>query len=112
MIDEAFGICKNICVYQIGFSKSVEKDLMRFRALDRVRILKEIEKQLSFEPRVETRNWKVLVNLIPPFEAVPPVWELRIGEYRAFYDVNEEERIVYVRAIRKKPPHKTTEEIL
>jgi len=26
--------------------------------------------------------------------------------------VNEEGRIVYVRAVRKKPPHKTTEDIL
>src|SRR5262245_57714943 len=101
-----------MCVYEIEFSKSVEKDLRAFRTIDRVRILKEIERQLSFEPCVETRNRKVLVNLIPPFEAVPPVWELRIGEYRAFYDVDGAERIVYVRAVRKKPPHKTTEEIL
>ena len=37
---------------------------------------------------------------------------LRIGEFRVFYDVNEAEARVMVRAIRHKPPHKTTEEIL
>ncbi len=43
---------------------------------------------------------------------VPPIWELRVGEFRIFYDVAEEERKVYVRAVRRKPPHKTTEETL
>jgi len=105
-------ICNNTCVYEIEFSRSVEKDLAGFRAFDRARILKAIEEQLSGEPCVETRNRKVLVNLIPPFEAVPPLWELRIGECRVFYDVHDTDGIVYVRAIRRKPPHKMTEEIL
>ncbi len=54
----------------------------------------------------------MLEGLAPSFEAVPPIWELRVGEYRIFYDVDEDEKKVYVRAIRRKPPHKTTEEIL
>jgi mRNA-degrading endonuclease RelE of RelBE toxin-antitoxin system len=53
-----------------------------------------------------------LVNLIPPWEAVSLIWELRVGEYRVFYDVSEVEETVYVRAIRRKPPGKRTEEIL
>jgi mRNA-degrading endonuclease RelE of RelBE toxin-antitoxin system len=52
------------------------------------------------------------VNLIPPWSEELPVWELRVGDYRIFYDVSEEEELVYVRAIRKKPPDKRTEEIL
>jgi mRNA-degrading endonuclease RelE of RelBE toxin-antitoxin system len=50
--------------------------------------------------------------LIPPWAAEPPIWELRVRGYRVFYDVSEEEKVVYVRAVRKKPPAKTTEEIL
>ena len=111
-VDRKGCICKLICVFEIEFAKSVEKDLSGFRAFDRNRILKAIEEQLSRVPCVETRNRKPLVSLIPPFEAVPPVWELRIGEYRIFYDVDENEGIVYVRALRQKPPHKTPEEIL
>ena len=38
--------------------------------------------------------------------------ELRVGEYRVFYDVDDTERLVTVRTIRRKPPHATTEEIL
>ena len=75
-------------------------------------ILEEIEIQLTHEPAVETRNRKQLVNLVPPFEVVPPVWELRIHEYRVFYDVSESERIVYIRAVRRKPAHRSTGEIL
>ena len=111
-LDRRECICNYICVFEIEFARSVEKDLSGFRAFDRNRILKAIEEQLSREPCVETRNRKALVNLIPPFEAVPPVWELRIGDYRIFYDVDEDKGIVCVRAVRRKPPHKTTEEIL
>jgi mRNA-degrading endonuclease RelE of RelBE toxin-antitoxin system len=90
----------------------VEQDLRRIQADHRSMILENIEKMLPHEPTVETRNRKQLVNLVPPFEAVPPVWELRIRDYRVFYDVSEQERIVYVRAVRRKPAHRSTGEIL
>jgi len=75
-------------------------------------ILEHIEAQLTHQPTQQTRNKKILVGLIPPWEYVEPVWELRVGEYRVFYDVDEDASIVTIRAIRHKPPHKTTEEIL
>ncbi len=96
----------------IRFASGVETDLKRLRAYDRRRVLSEIERQLGQEARRPTRNRKLLVNLVLPWTAEPPIWEPRIGEYRVFYDVSEEERTVYVRAIRRKPPGKTTEEIL
>jgi mRNA-degrading endonuclease RelE of RelBE toxin-antitoxin system len=71
-----------------------------------------IESQLANTPLTPTRNRKLLANLIPPWEAVPPVWELRVGEYRVFYDVSEQDSAVYVRAIRRKPRGKKTEDIL
>ena len=52
------------------------------------------------------------MGLVPPWEHGDPVWELRIGEYRIFYDVDEAKSTVVVRVIRHKPPHKVTEEIL
>ena len=48
---------------------------------------------------------------MPPLEHVPPIWQLRIGDHRAFYDVDEVTRVVFVRAVGRKPPHATTEEI-
>ena len=51
------------------------------------------------------------VGLGPPWDAVRPVWQFRIGDFRVFYDVDEERREVVVRAIRRKGT-KTTREIL
>lgn len=99
-------------MYRVRFAKGVEHDLRRIRADHRSLILEGIEEMLTREPTVETRNRKQLVNLVPPFEATPPVWELRIREYRVFYDVSEAENIVYVRAVRRKPAYRSTKEIL
>ena len=71
-----------------------------------------IESRLVDTPMVRTRNRKPLANLIPPWTAELPIWELRVGAYRVFYDVSEEEKVVYVRAVRRKPADTTTEEIL
>ena len=99
-------------VYQLRFARDVAADLKKLTAYHRRRILDAMEEQLGVEPTRATRNRKVLVNLVPPWTAEPPIWELRVGEHRIFYDVSEAERIVYVRAIRRKPPGQTTEEIL
>jgi mRNA-degrading endonuclease RelE of RelBE toxin-antitoxin system len=99
-------------VYAIEVASGVLADLARLRAFDRRRILDAIEAPLSTEPARATRHRKVLVGLVPPFEALSPVWQLSIGEYRVFYDVSAEDRKVYVRAVRRKPAHTTTEEIL
>jgi mRNA-degrading endonuclease RelE of RelBE toxin-antitoxin system len=94
------------------FIISYAEDLTTFRAYDRKQLLDQIEQQLSHEPTHETRNKKMLRGLTPPWEHVQPIWELRINEYRVFYDADEVAGQVVVRAVRRKPPHKTTEEIL
>jgi len=99
-------------VYAIRFAVDVVKDLRRLSAFRRKIILEGIETQLSYEPTSPTKNRKLLVNLVPPWDAVPPIWELRVQEYRVFYDVAEEEKLVYVRAIRRKSPGRRTGEIL
>jgi len=74
--------------------------------------LDSIDDQLKYEPTVLTRNRKFLFGLVPPWEYVEPIWELRVGEYHVFYDVNEEMSVVKIRAIRHKPPHMKTEAIV
>lgn len=105
-------ICKHIAVFSIEIGRSALEEIGALRAFDGRQILAAIEKELSHEPTKATRRRKILPGLKPPFEAIPPIWELRVGEYRVFYDVSEEEKKVFVRAVRRKPPHKTTEEIL
>jgi len=98
--------------YTIDYAEGVGGDLSNLRAYERKNVLDAIDKQLLHEPTRQTKNRKILVGLIPPWEHVPPVWELRIGAYRVFYDVDEETSTVTIRAVRYKPLHKTTEEIL
>jgi mRNA-degrading endonuclease RelE of RelBE toxin-antitoxin system len=43
---------------------------------------------------------------------VAPIWELRVGDYRVFYDVSAAESVVYVRAVRRKRRGTKTEDIL
>ncbi|MEE8177642.1 MAG: type II toxin-antitoxin system RelE/ParE family toxin [Acidobacteriota bacterium] len=99
-------------MYKITYSEGVADDLGRLRANQRAQILDRVEVQLRQEPTQQTRNRKIIVGLVPPWDHFDPVWELRIGAYRVFYDVDEAESTVIIRAIRHKPPHKRTEEIL
>lgn len=93
-------------------SAEVEEDLKKIRAYHRNQIVDAIEEQLAYTPETPTKNRKLLENLIPPWKSVPPIWELRVGEYRVFYDVTPTESVVYVRAIRRKPRQAKTEDIL
>jgi mRNA-degrading endonuclease RelE of RelBE toxin-antitoxin system len=99
-------------VFEIRFAESVEDDLRKIQIYYRNRIVDSIEEQLTHEPETATRNRKLLENLTPPWQKVAPVWELRVGDYRVFYDVSATESVVYVRAVRKKPPGTKTEDIL
>ena len=99
-------------MYKIEYAEGITDDLAKLRAYDRKRILDRLEKRLNYEPTKKTKNRKPLPGLIPPWEYIEPVWELRVGEYRVFYDVDEHSSLVMIRAIRHKPLHKTTEEIL
>lgn len=105
-------ICNNICVYEIRFAVGVARDLGAMRAAERKRILEGIRRRLEHEPTRRTKHVKQLRKLSPPFEHVPPIWQLRIGDHRVFYDVDEAGLVVSVRAVRRKPPHTTTEQIL
>jgi len=99
-------------VCQIRLAESVRDDLKRVPAHYRCIILDAMEAHLSRNPEQGTRRKKMLVSLVPNFEARTPVWQLRVGDYRVFYDVDQAEKIVYVRLVRKKPAPRSTEEIL
>jgi len=99
-------------MHRIEYAEGVADDLANLRAYDCKQILDQLEEQLKYEPTKKTRNRKPLPGLVPPWESIEPVWELRLRVYRVFYDVEEKTSLVKIRAIRYKPPHKMTEEIL
>lgn len=98
--------------FVIEIMPSALAELKAVKAFLRRVIAKAIDEQLPDEPTVETKNRKPLPGVEPSFEFEPPLWELRIRGYRVLYDVSDETRTVYIRAIRKKPPHARTEDIL
>ena len=100
-----------MCVYEIRFAAAVVHDLNALRAADRRLIMDRIQRRLRHEPARRTKHVKQLRKLVPPFEHVPPIGQLRIGDHRAFYDVDEAKQCVFVRAVRRKPAHAATEEI-
>jgi mRNA-degrading endonuclease RelE of RelBE toxin-antitoxin system len=97
--------------YGIHISHGAAGELKAIRAYDRQRIVDEIGRQLRHQPTAQTRNRKPVPAAAASFEHVPPLWELRVGEYRVFYDVNADTETVSVRAVRHKGQGQTTEEI-
>ena len=80
-------------MYEIEFSAKARRDLDWFKKSERNEILDGIELNLVYEPNIETRNRKRL----RPNETAE--WELRLGKYRVFYDVEETVLIVSIEAI-------------
>jgi mRNA-degrading endonuclease RelE of RelBE toxin-antitoxin system len=99
-------------MFGIFFGEEFVASLQELKASKRREILDKIQEQLSHRSTEETRNKKILEGFQPPWKQRESIWELRIGEYRVFYDVDPDENRVMVHALRHKPPHKTTEEIL
>jgi mRNA-degrading endonuclease RelE of RelBE toxin-antitoxin system len=99
-------------MFDIEYVEDAAEDLDALHAFKRKKILDRIHEQLVDEPARATKNRKLLDGLKTPWKQERPTWELRVEDFRVFYDVDEVVRIVTIRAIRRKPPHKTTEEIL
>ena len=79
--------------YEIELTQSAIADLQVFRKFEQRQIVAGIEEQLQYEPTVVTRNRKRLrQNDIAE-------WELRIGKFRVFYDVDARVKIVKIEAI-------------
>lgn len=98
-------------MFAILYDEAAEEDLRALRPYEARRIMDEVDNQLAHEPTTPSRRRKQLEGLVPPWDSVRPVWQLRVGELRVFYDVDEARREVIVRAIRRKGS-KTTKEVL
>jgi len=98
-------------MFAIRLARGAMKELKRLRPHHRARVVDAIEGRLAEQPLKPSRNRKELTALVPPWEHVPPVWELRVDDYRVFYDVDARARRVIVRAVRPKG-RSTTKEIV
>jgi len=79
--------------YQIEFSPDTLEHLQCLSARQQTTVLDSVEKQLRDQPAVETKNRKPMrPNPVAP-------WELRIGNLRVYYDIDESEHMVFIRAV-------------
>ena len=80
-------------MYEIEFTPEAVEDLKALRKFEQEEVVEGIESQLRHDPTVETRNRK---KLRPNNVAA---WELRIGRFRVFYNVDQAVRIVSIEAV-------------
>jgi len=87
-------------MFEIRFTEGAIEDLKDFRTAERRHIVLELETRLAHDPTVETRNRK---RLRPNKLAE---WELRLGRFRVFYDVDTEKQLIKVEAVGYKRAHR------
>ena len=70
--------------FGIIYSPEAVDHLKALPKATQARVIDQVEEQLTHEPKLPTRKRKVLrPNPIAP-------WELRLGDVRVFYDVQDE----------------------
>lgn len=84
----AFRIGEANLAYRIEYSPATDQHLRALTARQRAIVFDGVDEQLTHQPNVETRNRKPMrPNPVAP-------WELRLGELRIYYDIEEESRQV------------------
>jgi len=87
---------KAMSAFFIQFSPQAFDHLKYFSKRDQQMILNAIDVHLSDQPDQETRKRKKLEeNPLAP-------WELRVGDFRVFYDIDSDKHLVIIVAIGKK----------
>ena len=84
-------------MYTIEITPTGREDMRYFRKYEQNIIIEAIETQLPYQPTVETTN---------RFRRNPPEiadWELRVGDFRVLYNVEESVQIVSIERVGEKP---------
>ena len=88
-------------MFVIEYADTIYDDLDTMRPFDRRRVRDTIIEQLTYEPNVETRNRKPLGYIPTEWDISNELWELRVGEFRVFYEFELNEKIVMVHGVRE-----------
>lgn len=79
--------------YAIEYSPEAVSHLRGLTARQRRTVVDKVERQLTQEPLVPTRNRKPMrANPLAP-------WELRVASLRVYYEASERRRTVWIRAV-------------
>lgn len=92
-----------LTIFSVRYVESAKEELRQLPSFHRQWIVDEVSRQLAREPTVQTRRRKQLRGV------GTAIWQLRIGGFRVFYDIDAAKRNVTVRAIRRKGRLRTEE---
>jgi len=81
--------------YEIRYSNEAVEQLKRLRAFDRTAILDQIEQVLRVNPTIVSK-----ARIKQLREPAPTQYRLRVGEFRVFYDL-EEEAVLIIQVLSK-----------
>ena len=87
--------------YRVEYSPDSEDYLRAMTARQQRLVLDAVDEQLTYQPTIETINRKPMrPNPLAP-------WELRVGDLRVYFDVEEgPDPVVLVRAVGRKERHR------
>jgi mRNA-degrading endonuclease RelE of RelBE toxin-antitoxin system len=91
--------------YDIQYADEAVADLRALRAYDQRRILDGIERHLTFQPKFVSKSR--IKAMVQPFWSQ---FRLRMDDYRVYYDVDDETRVVFVLRVLMKTNEPTPEE--
>jgi len=80
-------------MFEIEFTLDATEDMRLLRKYERKQIVEMVQDQLKYRPTEETRNRKRL----RPNQLAE--WELRIGRFRVFYDIDTQANRVKIEAV-------------
>jgi len=80
-------------MFRIELTPEAVEDLRLLRKFDQQQIIDAIERQLSDQAAQETRHRKRL----RPNQLAE--WELRVGDFRIFYDIDQDNEVVKIEAV-------------
>ena len=84
-------------MYDIAYRHEAAREIEALRAFDRVRILAAIGAHLSGTPgRMGGRRKRIAL------EEGDFICQLRVGDFRVFYDVDDDQGLVIIRHVRRK----------
>jgi mRNA-degrading endonuclease RelE of RelBE toxin-antitoxin system len=84
-------------MYDIAYNEEAAEEVESIRAFDRARILAAIGEHLTTAPaRIGGRKKRLELG------DEQLIYQLRVGDFRVFYDGDEDERLVIIRHVRRK----------
>lgn len=80
--------------YDVIFTPVARDHLQRMTARQRAIVLDGVARRLTWQSDVETRNRKLRRT------SQPPLWELRIGPFRVYFELEDSPQpVVYILAV-------------